>query len=218
MQLSDISSWATTAVAGIVLGFLMGRTCSCQSKTASCDNCVKTRKRENKIEENKDTNENSTTEKIGKEEEEEEEEEEYDEFEMLPAKALNESSPLYELARSEGQAKMVLVVRTDLGMTKGKVAAQCAHAALACYRMATRVDPKLLQFWERTGQAKIALQAHSEEELELLQAQALSLGLCAYIIHDAGRTQIASGSATVLGIGPGPISVVNQVTGKLRLF
>jgi PTH2 family peptidyl-tRNA hydrolase len=48
------------------------------------------------------------------------------------------------------------------------------------------------------GQAKVALQVKSEEEMEVLQAQALSLGLAAHIIHDAGRTQIASGSATVL--------------------
>ena len=68
------------------------------------------------------------------------------------------------------------------------------------------------------GQAKVAVQVKSEEELELLQAQAMSLGLCARIIHDAGRTQIASGSATVLGVGPGPKSVVDQVTGGLKLL
>lgn len=62
------------------------------------------------------------------------------------------------------------------------------------------------------------MQCKSEEELLTLQAQALSLGLCARIIHDAGRTQIVSGSATVLGIGPGPKDVVNEVTGGLKLL
>jgi peptidyl-tRNA hydrolase len=52
----------------------------------------------------------------------------------------------------------------------------------------------------------------------MLQAQAMSLGLCARIIHDAGRTQIASGSATVLGVGPAPRSMVDQVTGGLKLL
>lgn len=62
------------------------------------------------------------------------------------------------------------------------------------------------------------MQCKNEEELLTLQAQALSLGLCARIIHDAGRTQIAGGSATVLGIGPGPKDVVNKVTGGLKLL
>lgn len=52
----------------------------------------------------------------------------------------------------------------------------------------------------------------------MLQAQAMSLGLCARIIHDAGRTQIAANSATVLGIGPAPRSVVDQVTKHLKLL
>ncbi|KAH8710048.1 peptidyl-tRNA hydrolase PTH2-domain-containing protein [Phaeosphaeriaceae sp. PMI808] len=118
------------------------------------------------------------------------------------------------------ECKMVLVVRTDLGMTKGKIGAQCGHATLACYKHFLRTDPKsaILRRWESLGQAKVALQVKSEEELEILQAQAISLGLVAHVIHDAGRTQIASGSATVLGIGPGPKSVIDQVTGHLKLL
>lgn len=65
---------------------------------------------------------------------------------------------------------------------------------------------------------KVALQIKSEDELDMLQAQAMSLGLCAKVIHDAGRTQIASGSATVLGIGPAPKSAIDQVTGGLKLL
>ncbi|CAN9428104.1 unnamed protein product [Alternaria alternata] len=118
------------------------------------------------------------------------------------------------------ECKMVLIVRTDLGMTKGKIGAQCGHATLACYKHFLKHSPEstLLRRWERMGQAKVALQVKSEEELELLQAQALSLGLVAHIIHDAGRTQIASGSATVLGIGPAPKGVIDQVTGHLKLL
>ncbi|KAL8661440.1 MAG: hypothetical protein Q9168_008386 [Polycauliona sp. 1 TL-2023] len=120
------------------------------------------------------------------------------------------------------ECKLVLVVRTDLGMGKGKIAAQASHATLACYRALSSTFPSslnpVLKQWERTGQAKVVLQAKTEEELETLQAQAISVGLCAQIIHDAGRTQIASGSATVLGVGPGPKSVVDQVTGGLKLL
>lgn len=51
----------------------------------------------------------------------------------------------------------------------------------------------------------------------MLQAQAISLGLCVRVIQDAGRTQIASGSRTVLGV-LGPKSVVDSVTGRLKLL
>ncbi|KAL3475662.1 peptidyl-tRNA hydrolase PTH2-domain-containing protein [Aspergillus californicus] len=127
-----------------------------------------------------------------------------------------------ELANFEGnteEVKLVLVVRTDLGMTKGKIAAQCSHATLACYKylVAHSSSSQILRRWESQGQAKIALQTKSEEEMELLQAQAISLGLCARVIQDAGRTQIASGSRTVLGV-LGPKSVVDTVTGHLKLL
>ena len=105
----------------------------------------------------------------------------------------------------------------------GKIAAQCSHATLACYKAlqkssSSSSSQQMLQKWERYGQAKVVVQVKSEEELEMLQAQAMSLGLVARIVHDAGRTQIASGSATVLGVGPGPKSVVDGVTGDLRLL
>ncbi|KAI9245259.1 peptidyl-tRNA hydrolase PTH2-domain-containing protein [Sporodiniella umbellata] len=99
--------------------------------------------------------------------------------------------------------KLTLVVRSDLGMTKGKIAAQCGHATLACYKAAKKVNSDILRAWESSGQAKVALKCDSEDKLLELQAIALSLGLPAQTIQDAGRTQIAAGSRTVLGVGPG---------------
>lgn len=116
------------------------------------------------------------------------------------------------------ECKMVLVVRNDLKMGKGKVAAQCAHAAVACYKSIARTNPEILQRWETLGQAKVTLKCNSEEEMNLLQGIAKSLNITARIIHDAGRTQIAAGSATVLGVGPAPKSAIDQVTGELALY
>ncbi|KAI9368348.1 peptidyl-tRNA hydrolase PTH2-domain-containing protein [Aspergillus egyptiacus] len=146
--------------------------------------------------------------------EEDEEEEEDDESEEE-----GDGGELASFEDNTDEVKLVLVVRTDLGMTKGKIAAQCSHATLACYKylVAHSQNSSILRRWESQGQAKIALQTKSEEELQLLQAQALSLGLCARVIQDAGRTQIASGSRTVLGI-LGPKSVVDSVTGHLKLL
>lgn len=44
-------------------------------------------------------------------------------------------------------------------MTKGKIAAQCGHAAVAAYK-AARKQPKILRAWDESGQAKIALKVN----------------------------------------------------------
>ncbi|KAJ3331391.1 Peptidyl-tRNA hydrolase protein 2, mitochondrial [Blyttiomyces sp. JEL0837] len=114
--------------------------------------------------------------------------------------------------------KLVLVVRTDLEMGKGKVAAQCCHATLAAYTKMMERDPKGLKRWENWGQAKITLKCPSEEEMMDLQKKAREKGLVAQAVRDAGRTQIAAGSRTVLAIGPGPKKVIDVVTGHLKLY
>ncbi|KAJ1508563.1 Peptidyl-tRNA hydrolase protein 2, mitochondrial, partial [Coelomomyces lativittatus] len=50
--------------------------------------------------------------------------------------------------------KMVFVVRTDLGMGKGKIASQCCHACLAAYEQATTMIPKAVRAWKLQGQTK----------------------------------------------------------------
>ena len=128
--------------------------------------------------------------------------------------------------------KLVLILRTDLGMTKGKMAAQASHATLACYTSLLYAFPSatsplpssmsnlppILSRWLSSGQPKIALQCSSEEVIHELQAKAVSVGLCARVIRDAGRTQVEPGSVTCLGVGPGPRGVVDEVTGGLKLL
>ena len=52
-------------------------------------------------------------------------------------------------------AKMVLVVRTDLEMGKGKACAQCGHATLAAYKQAMKQSPVIVKQWEKYGQTKV---------------------------------------------------------------
>ncbi|KAJ7666269.1 PTH2-domain-containing protein [Mycena polygramma] len=112
--------------------------------------------------------------------------------------------------------KLVLAVRTDLGMSTGKIAAQW-HATLACYKSLASKNPALLRKWARSGYLKSLVRCSDEDELLLLQAQAQSLNLCARSIQDAGRTQIAAGSTTVLGVA-GPSILVEQVTEGMPIF
>ncbi|KAJ7042460.1 peptidyl-tRNA hydrolase PTH2-domain-containing protein [Mycena alexandri] len=67
------------------------------------------------------------------------------------------------------ECKLVLAVRTDLGMTTGKIAAQCSHATLACYKTLASKNPDLLRRWARGGYLKSAVRCSDEDELLLLQ-------------------------------------------------
>lgn len=117
-----------------------------------------------------------------------------------------------------GEYKMILVVRNDLKMGKGKVAAQCSHAAVSAYKQIQRRNPELLKQWEYCGQPKVVVKAPDKETLIQLLTHAKMLGLTVSLIQDAGRTQIAAGSQTVLGIGPGPADLIDKVTGHLKLY
>jgi peptidyl-tRNA hydrolase len=94
------------------------------------------------------------------------------------------------------------VVRTDLKMGSGKIAAQCGHATLGAYKQAMKKSAEDVKSWSRTGQAKIALKCPSLDELHVLAENAERAGVVSYIVVDAGRTQIEEGTETVLAIGP----------------
>lgn len=131
--------------------------------------------------------------------------------------------PPSELSKVPGEVRMALVVRSDIPMLKGKAAAQCAHAAVDLYvKMSTAdkegYDPVVLDRWRRGGQAKITLKGGDLESMEELMAIAMSLGVNCTLIFDAGRTQLAENTATVLGLGPAPREVLDQITGELKLF
>lgn len=51
-----------------------------------------------------------------------------------------------------------------------------------------------------------------------LHGRARAAGLIAEVIRDAGHTQVAAGSHTVLAIGPDEDSAVDAITGHLKLL
>lgn len=117
------------------------------------------------------------------------------------------------------EIKQVIVVRSDLGMGKGKVAAQVAHAALDAAEAARRKHPSWYDSWREQGQAKVVVKTEGgEAALEDLQKQARSLGLPVSLIQDKGLTQLEPGTTTCLGIGPAPAGEIDKVTGKLKLL
>ena len=75
-----------------------------------------------------------------------------------------------------------------------------------------------LRAWEDEGEKVVCLRCESLQELQQLHATAAGSGLPAYLVCDAGRTEVDAGSATVVAIGPAPEDLVDSITGHLRLY
>merc|ERR1711871_712715 len=84
---------------------------------------------------------------------------------------------LDSFGRDDGPFKMVLVVNMALQMGKGKIGAQCGHAAVGAYQGALKLAPNALKWWERTGCAKIALKGENDDTLFQIEETARSLGV-----------------------------------------
>lgn len=112
--------------------------------------------------------------------------------------------------------KLVIVMRADLGMGRGKIAAQAAHAAVAAALASAGSAPFLA--WLSEGQPKVVLRAASEEQLSDIAGHAGQAGLPVQVITDAGRTQVQAGTPTCCAIGPAPEGEIDAVTGLLPLL
>ncbi len=114
--------------------------------------------------------------------------------------------------------KMVIVARSDLNLSKGKLAAQVGHAAVDCALKAIKYDKRAFEAWKQAGQKKTVLKVKSEKDFYPLKDAAERAGLSTALIRDAGHTEIPAGTITVLGIGPGDENTVDKVTGHLSLM
>ncbi|MCK4555680.1 MAG: peptidyl-tRNA hydrolase Pth2 [Candidatus Aenigmarchaeota archaeon] len=111
--------------------------------------------------------------------------------------------------------KQALILRRDLKLSAGKAAAQASHASVEAYK---RADEESQEEWESEGQKKVVLRVQDEKELLELFMQAKREKLPCALIKDAGRTQIALGTATAVAIGPAEEALIDKLTGSLKLY
>jgi PTH2 family peptidyl-tRNA hydrolase len=114
--------------------------------------------------------------------------------------------------------KLVVAVRQDLDMSKGKMAVQVAHASVISALTCKASNAKWFKNWYNEGQKKVVVKVDDVESLMELQQEAEKLKISAALIDDAGLTELSPGTTTCLGIGPAPNSVIDQVTGSLKLW
>ncbi|WP_407357039.1 peptidyl-tRNA hydrolase Pth2 [Methanolobus sp. WCC5] len=111
--------------------------------------------------------------------------------------------------------KQCIIIRDDLKLSRGKLAVQVAHAAVSASEWADRMT---LERWKEGGQKKVVLRVPALKDLFELKEIARKQGLPTALIQDAGLTEIAPGTVTVLGIGPAKTDEIDKVTGNLKLL
>ncbi len=120
----------------------------------------------------------------------------------------------------KSERKQVIVLRKDLGMRKGKMVAQGAHASLGAVlrsgKLKTDADTKA---WCEGRFTKICVSVDSEEELLEIYKQAGLAKLNRSLITDAGLTEFNGvPTKTAVAVGPGKPEAVDKVTGHLKLL
>ena len=138
------------------------------------------------------------------------------------------------------RSKMMIVMRRDLKMRKGKIAAQAGHACVDAILMALSKEGRLndlemtaegfvlkdtgkpdtpLSEWFFYGSAKICVYVDSEEELLAIAHKANDNGIIASVITDAGMTEFHGvPTKTCLALEPLPAEVADELTGELPLY
>ena len=111
--------------------------------------------------------------------------------------------------------KQVIVIRQDLKLPKGKAAAQAAHASVEAVLASPR---QLVDAWHRQGMKKIVVKVTGESQLRELQRRARAHGVISRSITDAGKTVVAPGTLTAVGIGPDQEGKIDQLTGDLPMY
>lgn len=130
--------------------------------------------------------------------------------------------------------KQMLVVRKDLNMRKGKIAAQCAHAAMKILldraaaprwqalpeRVTIEVTvTDLDEDWLFGRFTKVCVSVDSEAELLEVVEKAKAAGIPHALIEDAGATEFHGvPTKTCAAIGPASDEALAPITGHLKLL
>ena len=128
------------------------------------------------------------------------------------------------------EPKLVIVIRKDLKMRRGKEIAQGSHSACAWmsklirgirdYKVFPTLDLSSAQSaWIQGRFKKICLVVNSEEELLAIHNQALQAGLQSFLITDSGDTEFHGvPTNTCVGIGPDYPENIDPITKDLKLY
>ncbi len=113
--------------------------------------------------------------------------------------------------------KQVIVINADVKMSRGKMAAQAAHAACEASEAARKMVPNIWRAWRDEGAKKVVLAAGEVELLEIYKKAEL-LNMPKALIRDAGLTELPPGTLTAVAIGPYDEEKIDRITGHLKIL
>jgi len=138
------------------------------------------------------------------------------------------------------KTKMMIVMRRDLKMRKGKIAAQAAHACIDVIMKASKKDNLIYDYdetldkviikgvekknnflvdWFQHGCTKVCVYVDSEAQLLDLSKKATERCVLSTIITDAGITEFHGvPTKTCLALEPLPCDIADELTGHLKLY
>ena len=125
------------------------------------------------------------------------------------------------------EVKQFIIIRTDLGMSGGKTAAQACHASMKVFFdkmvvLPTDKSERTLYLTDEEVQwvdgmfTKIVKKVKNEGQLMKAYNKAKELGLNVSIIKDAGKTELEGENITAIAIGPNYVDRCEPVVKKLR--
>lgn len=111
--------------------------------------------------------------------------------------------------------KQVIIVRNDLKMPKGKLAAQVAHASVESVFKSKKVK---VDEWRSEGMKKVVVKVDNKEELFRYMKEAERNKIVTALIKDAGKTFFNKSTITCLGLGPDKDEILDKVTKDLKML
>lgn len=116
------------------------------------------------------------------------------------------------------ELRMYLIVRRDLQMPAGKLAAQAGHAFVGLALGVQRAQPDLIRAYEADHTPKIVVAADDGKALAKAAHATDAAGIPCYVVKDAGRTFFAEPTVTVAAIGPCRRIDLPPYVRRLRLY
>lgn len=124
------------------------------------------------------------------------------------------------------ELKQVILIRKDLELSKGKIAAQVAHASMAVFfnKMQNVPGGKVLRLtrhersWIDGRFTKIVKGVKNESQLLDVYQKALSMNIDCAIIKDAALTELSEPAFTAVAIGPDDFDKIQKITKRFQLL